>query len=494
MQAAANTKGDEQFFPGRERRGFAVPHLMKWPGIPKSILTRSRIRNSLFGVIPLVIILYFGAQLRLSMLPKMGYRWDTYAFESWTSRANRIGLFNVYSWPKEGEGMEVNHPPIGVALLTLSTQIYLNYGGGGGIQAIQTSSDHNMVDWSSDYVRVLKYPVFISDLVLIVIGYLIAWNLAHSRKWLWAVLIGTALAFNPGLLIDSAWWGQTDVIFCLFLVLSVYALHRRRILTTWVCYALAILVKLQAMPLLPLLLAMSLRRSGLRKLLVAISLFAVVLFSVTAPFMIGSGFRPALRPYLDTVGLYPFVTIKAHNFWFWVLAPLYDMDAVWFRMPLDSQAMGAPGIYWGPISSRTVGLVLFGLCALMIMWRAWRHPDREEEFLLATALYMSFFMFSTQMQVRYLYPALVLVTFATINRPWVWLMWFGLSITVTKNILVLASHDAPLWQSLADILAYPQYQNALLNMIMLVVALDAASHVIWKKGRDRPIIEAKSRA
>src|SRR3954452_14886737 len=204
----------------------------------------TRLKKYSLAIIPLLIILGFGAQVRLSMLPKMGYRWDSYSFEEWTARALKYGLFNVYTWPAEGEGMETNHPPIGVVLLTLSRQIVNNDGG-----VVNVPKNSHAVDVNADYVRMLKYPTFIFDLLLIIIGYTIAWIEAKSHKWLWAILVASALAFSPAILIDGAWWGQTDVIFCVFLVLTIYALHRRYIPLAWICYALALLVKFQAAPL-----------------------------------------------------------------------------------------------------------------------------------------------------------------------------------------------------------------------------------------------------
>ncbi len=55
--------------------------------------------------------------------------------------------------------------------------------------------------------------------------------------------------------------------------------------------------------------------------------------------------------------------------------------------------------------------------------RAWLYPDRDDDYLLAAGLYVAFFTFAPEMQVRYLYPATPLITLAGIKRRWVWLFW-----------------------------------------------------------------------
>ncbi|GEM_PF-1691012 len=51
-------------------------------------------------------------------------------------------------------------------------------------------------------------------------------------------------------------------------------------------------------------------------------------------------------------------------------------------------------------------------------------------------------------------------------------MWAILSITLVFNILLLASHDFPIWQTIYEVLVpIPEYLYALLNTTLTVIIL-----------------------
>ncbi len=412
--------------------------------------------------LPLVAILAAAIWVRWPMLPQLGYRYDTYFYQAWTVRAvnGEGGLFAAYIMPSKSDDPEIDHPPVGVSLLALSGKLFQDSGGD-----LNTKLENST---NPDLVRALKIPSFIFDLLLIIAGYVIVLGEAGVG---WATLVSAALAFTPGLLADSAWWGQTDVIFTFFLVLTVYALHKRWTTAAWVFYALTMLSKFQGIPLLPLLLVLTWRRSEHRVFFRAVSISAVIFASVMLPFILGSGFSAAMRPYLEGPTKYPFVTVKAHNFWYWSLYSSRDMEAPWFKMPPDTEATWGDGIYWGPISARDVGYALFGLFAVLISVRAWIEHERDDEFLLATGLFAAFFMFFTQMHERYLYPALVLSIFAMVKSRWLWLLWLGFAATVTYNILTIAAHNSPPWDAIWHAMAWSSLENARLNVILTVILL-----------------------
>src|SRR5262245_13714100 len=191
--------------------------------------------------LPLLIILALALWVRWPMLKDTGYSTtDLVTFETWTHAAVERGLFTIYSATEPVKPAPVDHPPLGVALLSLSAKVYQASGG-------DLSGDN------AGFRTALKTPLVIFDLLLISAGYAIALREARRRKVLWAIVVGSALGFTPGLIADSVWWGQTDGMFSFFLVLTIYALHRRLKMGAWVLYALAMLVKFQAVALLPLL-------------------------------------------------------------------------------------------------------------------------------------------------------------------------------------------------------------------------------------------------
>src|SRR5450432_1221792 len=411
--------------------------------------------------LPLVVIVAAAIWVRWPMLPQLGYRYDSYENQSWTMRAVNGGLFAAYIMPASIEdGQEIDHPPVDVSLMALGGKLFED-NGGDLTTKLETANN-------PDLVRILKIPTFIFDLLLVVAGYAFVVGEAGVA---WAVLVSAALAFTPGLLADSAWWGQTDVISTFFLVVTVYALHKRWTTTAWVFYAVTMLSKFQAIPLLPLLIVLTWRRSTHRVFFRSVLIAAVIIAVVLLPFILGSGFSAALRPYLEGPTKYPFVTVQADNFWYWSLYSSRNMEAAWFQMPPDTEATWGVGVFWGPISARDVGYAMFGLCALLISLRAWIDPERDDEFLLATGLLAAFFMFSTQMHERYLYPALVLAIFAMVKHRWLWLLWIGFGATVTYNIVRVAAHDKPPWDAVWAAMPWSTLENARFNVILTVILL-----------------------
>ena len=206
------------------------------------------------------------------------------------------------------------------------------------------------------------------------------------------------------------------------------------------------------------------RRFGLAGIVRGVGIFVVVVAIGLAPFVLASG-NGALRPYLQSVGKYPYISINAHNFWYWALASQYDLRT--FGQPTDT------ALYIGAYPVRTVGFVLFGIAAGLIALRAWVYPERRDEFLLAAGLHAAFFMFSTQMHERYLYPAVPLMALAMVGRRWLWLVYGGFAITVSQNILDTASRDYPLWQTTWSYIGWSNFQNARLNVILTLALFGA---------------------
>jgi hypothetical protein len=174
----------------------------------------------------------------------------------------------------------------------------------------------------------------------------------------------------------------------------------------------------------------------------------------------------AWRPYRESVGKYPFISINAHNFWYWSLASRFDLRD--FGQPNDD------ALTWGPgLTTRTVGFILFAIAAGLIALRALAFPERKDEFLLATGLHVTFFMFSTQMHERYLYPAVVLMALAMVGSRWLWLLWLGFAVTVSQNILDAGSRNYPLWEATWQVIGWANFQNARLNVLLTVILMGA---------------------
>src|SRR5207253_10956719 len=127
-----------------------------------------------------------------------------------------------------------------------------------------------------------------------------------------------------------------------------------------------------------------------------IAVAVIVVTVVLAPFLAVSG-EGALRPYRESVGRYPYISIDAHNFWYWSLAYRYTLRD--FGQPTDT------ALHIGPLPVRTVGFILFAAAAALIALRAWLLPERGDDVLLAAGLYDALFKLSYEMHTSCLYSA-----------------------------------------------------------------------------------------
>jgi hypothetical protein len=198
-----------------------------------------------------------------------------------------------------------------------------------------------------------------------------------------ALACASFYAFNPAVLFDSAYWGQTDGV-CAFLTVATLVLFGRGWPgRAWLTLTIAALVKPLAWPLVPLLVAFTLRRYGTRRLVSCLALSAAVAFGLLLPFVLAGRLREILNALLLQVDAMPYVSVNAHNLW-WILG----RGLPWTRVD-------APLI--GPLTGGALGLAL--LCvfyaATLTAALCSSHPRALER--AAASVSLGFFMLATRM-------------------------------------------------------------------------------------------------
>jgi Gpi18-like mannosyltransferase len=310
-------------------------------------------------------------------------------------------------------------------------------------------------DGNISIVLLLKLIPIASELAIIFILY----HLLKGRRI--GVVFLLLLALHPGMLVTSAFWGQTDPIMTVLLILCILALKRERITWSWGIYAIALLTKFQAIVLLPLLFTLTFRRYGLsnlvRGVVVMIALCAVVLI----PFWVGSG-TLALRPYTAAIGTFPATTMYAFNFWHAV----NPTNWAWHPPLLFASVADTSSLVMG-ISYRTGGLLLMGIYTLLICVNAWKNYPVNRDWLWAGTLYFGFFMLPTQIHERYLYTALIFLIFAAVQDRRLWWVILPLSFTYTYNV-ICPTHAPFVWFgiNILFVLGDISLNTALLNLLL----------------------------
>jgi Gpi18-like mannosyltransferase len=263
----------------------------------------------------------------------------------------------------------------------------------------------------------IKLPGVLADLVTVALIYV--W----CRRWRaagGAALIAALYTFAPPIWMVVAWWGQVDAILLLPLLGAVMLLDRAGGRWSWVCWAIALLIKTQAIIFAPLLYVATLRRHGSRGLLRGGALAAIVLAAGCAPLVLAQQGPGLAQAYVGAVGRFPRVTNRAYNLWYLVTQGVSRSDL-------------EPVL--GGLSFRQVGMLLIGCAALIVciaLFRRFDGPARAEG---AAVMALSFFMLPTQIHERYLFFALAFLALRLASDRWMLIPYLVLVTTATLNIL-----------------------------------------------------------
>ncbi len=302
----------------------------------------------------------------------------------------------------------------------------------------------------------------------------------RSARRAFGLVAATLYLFNPGVIFNSAVWGQIDSVGTLLLLLTIYALGRGWTEAAALGAVVAMLVKFQFAFLIPVVLVVGLKRhlfgrssdpaqAGKPDLLRVVTSAAVGLVSLTLlllPFnmaiylpleggnprgILGSSPRrtrptassasssrprtptPASRSTRSTSGAIPW-------------SGLGD-TLVWGDDRTVAFALGGISLTW-----QNVGAILFAIVAVWAIVAVARRDDMRGVVLASLVLAIAFFAVPTRVHERYLFPALAigaLLFFA--GRAWPWI-YAGLSTVFFANIYWVYTED---WSFAGDTIMNP---------------------------------------
>jgi Gpi18-like mannosyltransferase len=263
----------------------------------------------------------------------------------------------------------------------------------------------------------IKLPALLADLATTALIY--CW----SRRWRpirGAAAIAALYTFAPPIWINVAWWGQVDALLMLPLLGIVMLLDRDEGGWSWLCWAIALLIKTQAILLAPLLFLSTLRQYGSRGLVRGAGRAGALLLLAWTPLAL-AGQGPGLaQSYAGSVERFPRTTVAAYNLWYLALLGKSDRDT--------EHVIGS-------ISYRSAGLFLLGIAVLLVCIALLRRSDGPARAESAAVLALAFFCFPTQIHERYLFLALAFLVLRIASAQRLALPYLLLALTATLNIL-----------------------------------------------------------
>ena len=269
------------------------------------------------------------------------------------------------------------------------------------------------------FLMVLKLPAILADVW--VAWWLFRWgDPQHDRGS--ARVAAVLWLTNPLAILTSSVWGQVDILFTLVLLLSLVAFERAQFSRAAAWYALAILLKPQALLLAPLGVIALLRMPTWRIRCQSVGGFIVVAVVLILPFAWQQS-SPwwIFSLYGGTFGSYPYLSLNAFN--------LYALlNANWLPLATTFLGVGVGTWAW-----------LLVICSLLpVLYCTWRSHMPGRYLWAAAAIVTVFFVLGPKMHERYLFPAalLTLVSWLWLQDRRLLLIAVGFSLTCFLNTWV----------------------------------------------------------
>ena len=190
----------------------------------------------------------------------------------------------------------------------------------------------------------------------------------------------TVVLFLPTVFLNSSFWGQCDSIYSAFLVIFLYYLYKEKYIKAFVFYGLALAFKLQAIFVLPFIIAYYFykKRFSILNLVISFGVF-YALNSIGVFF--GRSFFEPIKVYTDQVQIY---------------------EKMWLNFPSFWQIVGKD-YEWLHTASVFVTMAVLGILLLLIM-SGYKKIEDAESFVCVCALFLwTALLFLPAMHERYSY-------------------------------------------------------------------------------------------
>ena len=380
--------------------------------------------------------IYVFTVLLLSLLLRLiiswfveGYMVDVNCFRSWGHTMAAVGPAGFY----EATSF-CDYPPLYTYILALNSIISNLLGGSEQVSRIVFRLIPSLCDLTGCWI----------------LYRLICREKALSERSCFLFLVFSV--FNPATILNSAGWGQMDSVLCLLLLcVALYAVQGNW-MTVLPLYVVAVLIKPQALMLGPLGLAFVLmtwirNKSSRKPILIGIGISVFVFSAGILPFSLNQKWDWLIQLYIKTLGSYPYATVNTANLYYllggnWsavnakanILAPavlgfLCAGYGTWWYIhargqkyriieTLISSAFAIFFIILGlsHASWAWTGGVAMAFAFVIVLSPAVRSGDIRLLPWLDGLLFVLLYVFGVKMHERYIFPALLLLSFAWVLK------------------------------------------------------------------------------
>jgi dolichyl-phosphate-mannose-protein mannosyltransferase len=364
---------------------------------------------------PLGVLLAGALAVRIALTPLYAYLPNGYLDEGfwkdWMLAIHRHGVLNIF---RNSDTDYVGYHWVLWALASVYALI-------GGSYTPTSPSLHVLV----------KTPSIIFDVALIITVYAATAALARQegryRGERLALAAAAVIAFQPAVLYDSAVWAQTDAAVTVAMLLSMLPVANGAPTIGWGVWTIGFLIKPHPIIVVPILLALTLRRGGPTALVRGMVAVGAIGAIVLGPWLVHGDAANIATTYKALFDAnYERLSASAWNLW-------------WFRdvaahPPPDTAVTAAVPL----MTYRAIGVALTAMSGVLATTLVWRLPTLRSALVGGAYLAFAFYILPVSTHERYLYPFLaLLLPVVVMERRWLWLYAPG-SITLFLNMAVVA--------------------------------------------------------
>lgn len=337
-----------------------------------------------------LILLLVAKTIAILFFP--GFHIDVGTYEAWALQLAAGGPASMYQ-----SGYFLDYPP---------GYLYPLWAAGAVAHALGASG--------GELRMIIGIPALVADVALSILIFALTLRF-FRRAWIWLGML--LFALNPALLFDTVVWVQTDSAFTLMMLLSVVMMMDEEVVIGWGLAGLALVIKPQAISLLPVLIVWTVMRSNWERWARAALAFAAVVIAAALPFQVGHPWSWLPSLYLSTFAFYHETSVNAFNF----MALLGGL-----RAPDADTIFGC--------SYFAIGISLLIVLYGFALWLLSRNAAWRNLLFASFVTIFGFFIFAPRMHERYAYPAVVFAILLALEHPTMLGLFSVLTLTCLSNL------------------------------------------------------------
>ncbi len=251
----------------------------------------------------------------------------------------------------------------------------------------------------------IKLPAMVCDILTGFFIYFAAQKVLKNKSF--AAAAAALYMLHPAVIINSAVWGQVDAVFALPLVISIYFLAEEQYKKSSALYAVALLIKPQALVFAPIFLLafadklvnFKSQKNWWTEFFKCLGIIFGVFILGALPFLVRKPPMFIYELYTETLASYPYASLNGFNLFALAGGNFKDMSDRFFFATYS---------FWS-----NVGIIITVAVASVIFMRG---KDKSRYFYCSGLLGTVFFMLAGKMHERYLFPAMALFILAYVFR------------------------------------------------------------------------------